>query len=743
MLVRKQSQPLPVHDAEALLDVLQRDVERLYASGYTPIPLAEGEKHPRLRRWTKNLCYCARPPLESLIELVAREVLNCGANGLGIVMRDGLVCVDIDNPKAEQRLREIIGPAIDQVPTVVGRRGDKRFFRTQDGKNPAGLNLNVDGLLDLLVRGRQGVVPPTNHPDTGIPYRWRGPSLSEMPIAKVPVLPYEKIEAIHREFGKAPSKREQARSARAAGQDVPKDILRHLVPPKLQRASGRSTEHPDEARRLAEALTFISAQSYDTWLKAGMALHLWGGAEARPLWDTWSGGGEFMGCAFPGCPEKFSTGAQDEKWRSFAVETTGKGVKVGTIIYWAKGHGFDASLARWPSLRGRRLEASNIGDIAAHMPLEREAIDGLLHYARGDAALTGAHRDVLAAAAEYVNNTNRTAWPSLTTIAAHLGISSKTLMNHLTQVYERGYLVRDAEATNPDGTRGCWAFVPPDELTWDELIVQRRLALGHGEQTATKGLDATVEKTVDKARSAANGQPLPESVDALAVAAAKVKDIDVRTEMWTLLQEVEAGRRASEVLFGPLAARMPATLIKRVDTLAAAAAKAVARLVEALLGSIKSVAAKHAELERVRSECWFALLPARVQEAIGHAVLGKRRTVQVERLEELMRAVIGLNPQYRSVHVEFLKATISRADAGLNWDSGKRQPTDAAALSPVQLLQKFRIGILAHFVQQGVSAPGVTEFAENLQRGRVAAARREEAKRQAEEQIHEIRRTAA
>ena len=450
-----------------------------------------------------------------------------------------------------------------------------------------------------------------------------------------------------------------------------------------------------------------------------------------------------MGCAFQGCPEKFSIGAQDEKWRSFAEETAGNGVTVATIIYWAKERGFDASLARWPTLRGRRLEASNIGDIAAHMPLEREAIDALLHYAREDAALTGAHRDVLAAAAEYVNNTNRTAWPSLTTIAAHLGSTPKTLMNRLTQVYERGYLVRDAEAINPDGTRGCWAFVPPDELTWDELIVLRRLALGHGELTATKGLDATVEETVDKARSAANGQPLPESADALVAVAAKVKDIDVRAEMWALLRDVEAGRRASEVLFGPLAARMPATLVKRVDTLAATAAKAVARLVEALVGSIASVASKHAELERVRSECWFALLPARVQEAIGHAVLGKRHTIQVERLEELMRAVIGLNQQYRSVHVEFLKATVSRADAGLDWDWAKKQPADAAALSPVQLLHKFRIGILVHFVQQGVSAPGVTEFAENLQRRRVAAARREVARRQAEEQILKIRRTAA
>ena len=107
---------------------------------------------------------------------------------------------------------------------------------------------------------------------------------------------------------------------------------------------------------------------------------------------------------------------------------------------------------------------------------------------------------------------------------------------------------------------------------------------------------------------------------------AKVKDIDIRAEMWTVLQEFESGRRASEVLFGPLAAKMPAALIKRIDK-ATAAAKAVARLFEALLGAIQSVAAKHAELERLKSEPWFGLLPPRVQDAVGHAVLGKQRTV--------------------------------------------------------------------------------------------------------------------
>jgi len=203
--MRKEFPP-PLHDAEALLELLRAELEQIYASGYTAVPLAKDKKNPRLRRWTQSLCYLARPPLESLLELVEQQVLDHGANGLGVVMRNGVVCIDPDSPEAEPRLRAIIGPAMDEAPAVTGRRRAKLFFRTQDGKNPAGLNLQVSGLLDLLVRGKQAVVPPTIHPDTGVPYRWQGPSLSEVPIAKLPTLSYAEIEAIHREFGKAPSR---------------------------------------------------------------------------------------------------------------------------------------------------------------------------------------------------------------------------------------------------------------------------------------------------------------------------------------------------------------------------------------------------------------------------------------------------------------------------------------------------------------------------------------------------------
>ena len=97
-----------------------------------------------------------------------------------------------------------------------------------------------------------------------------------------------------------------------------------------------------------------------------------------------------------------------------------------------------------------------------------------------------------------------------------------------------------------------------------------------------------------------------------------------------LVADYLSDRRALTTSSGPLAARRPATLVMRVGRLAVAAAKAVATLVVALLGGLQSVPGRYVELQRLRSGRRIPLLPARVQAAVGHAVLGKMRTVQLQ-----------------------------------------------------------------------------------------------------------------
>lgn len=187
---------------------------RLIERGYSAIPIIPGTKRPgELKRgewvgksnWREE--YTRRLP--SRFEI---QVWSQSAAGVGVVCGPAskyLVAVDIDTD--DQIIRTAILAAIP--PTTVSKRGakgDTRFFRgpgidkskswnlaTPDGE------LTVDGkrktyrVCDLIGPGRQTVLPPTIHPDTGQPYVWTGPdTLEDMDPSELPELLPEHIEAI-------------------------------------------------------------------------------------------------------------------------------------------------------------------------------------------------------------------------------------------------------------------------------------------------------------------------------------------------------------------------------------------------------------------------------------------------------------------------------------------------------------------------------------------------------------------
>jgi hypothetical protein len=96
------------------------------------------------------------------------------------------------------------------------------------GGNPDGLYLHVKDTIDVLLRGRQAAVPPTRHPKTGEPYRWRSARLWDAPLNQLPVLTYDKIEALHERLGGKSSKRERDRRATMAGKPAPVQCLMTL-----------------------------------------------------------------------------------------------------------------------------------------------------------------------------------------------------------------------------------------------------------------------------------------------------------------------------------------------------------------------------------------------------------------------------------------------------------------------------------------------------------------------------------
>src|SRR5205085_2865442 len=101
-----------------------------------------------------------------------------------------LVAIDIDTdePSEVEAIKRVLpGSPVSKR----GRKGETQFYLA----NPCVVNRPYnDGskrrLLDLLAHGRQTVMPPTMHPDTGQPYHWITPdTLDSFDVADLPMLP--------------------------------------------------------------------------------------------------------------------------------------------------------------------------------------------------------------------------------------------------------------------------------------------------------------------------------------------------------------------------------------------------------------------------------------------------------------------------------------------------------------------------------------------------------------------------
>lgn len=143
---------------------------RLAEQGFSPIPIMPNSKAPGayslggwrpMREWT---AYCDRPP--TLDEVKAWE--QWPDAGVGIALGNGVIAVDID-------CDDLIEPISAALPAATvgkkGARGLTLFFRGDTSKiRSRGFKLVGRGGVDLLAHGKQTVVPPSFHPDTGAPY---------------------------------------------------------------------------------------------------------------------------------------------------------------------------------------------------------------------------------------------------------------------------------------------------------------------------------------------------------------------------------------------------------------------------------------------------------------------------------------------------------------------------------------------------------------------------------------------
>jgi Bifunctional DNA primase/polymerase, N-terminal/Protein of unknown function (DUF3987) len=145
----------------------------LLSLGYSPIPIQPGEKKPGhydgdawgfLKGWNQ---YCTEKPSTFQVNHWSKWPRA----GVGVACGMGLVCIDIDRDDLIDPVCALLPPSLVQKKGRKGLslfyRGNTDVIRSRNFRTPDRI-----GLLDLLAEGKQTVLPPSIHPDSGEPYFW-------------------------------------------------------------------------------------------------------------------------------------------------------------------------------------------------------------------------------------------------------------------------------------------------------------------------------------------------------------------------------------------------------------------------------------------------------------------------------------------------------------------------------------------------------------------------------------------
>lgn len=164
---------------------------RLVDNGYSAIPIMPGTKQPgdyRITEWwgTREWQrYCDRLPTSIEIELWDAWP----DAGVCVPLDHRLKVIDIDTDDAEL-MTAVLAVLPDSEVKKRGNKGFSAFYQGSPAIVSAPFSVGKTRVVDLLAYGRQTVLPPTIHPDTGQPYHWLGSdTLETVSIGDLPALP--------------------------------------------------------------------------------------------------------------------------------------------------------------------------------------------------------------------------------------------------------------------------------------------------------------------------------------------------------------------------------------------------------------------------------------------------------------------------------------------------------------------------------------------------------------------------
>jgi hypothetical protein len=177
--------------------------DKLVSNGYCAVPVVPGYKKPGIYSsgaWHAMPAWTTRY-LSQLPNAIERHTWNRAPEaGVCVILGRSsghLVAVDVDIDECVESVMAVLPETRFQKR---GAKGLTLFYRSHIPPRPFDRVLD-DGrrerMVDFLSEGRQTLLPPTLHPETGNPYEWVGEGrLEDSTISDMPWLPDNAIELI-------------------------------------------------------------------------------------------------------------------------------------------------------------------------------------------------------------------------------------------------------------------------------------------------------------------------------------------------------------------------------------------------------------------------------------------------------------------------------------------------------------------------------------------------------------------
>jgi len=289
----------------------------LIDNGYKIVPISPGCKYPKgLRNWEKQ-----NATKQDVTKWLKHKYSNAG---VGILTKHTpAIDLDVRDPEVVEKLvqycEENFGETLQRIgdapKTLLVYRVNKPFSKVQSKTY-----VDMFGLqhkVEILGDGQQFVAFAI-HPGTKKPYIWTGSDVSNLKHDDLPTLTQFNATQLVEYFESIiPSHWDVLEEGQASTVAASNDDILNNIKPKVDVSK----------KRLELSLTKISAESYSTWFKVGMALYhqFDGDVEGFEMWDRWSK-----------TSTKYDAKQIDFKWDSFESDLRKEPVTAASILELSK-----------------------------------------------------------------------------------------------------------------------------------------------------------------------------------------------------------------------------------------------------------------------------------------------------------------------------------------------------------------------------------------------------------------------